>query len=327
MLRFDDRWIWDFWFAQDGPDTHVFYLQADRALKDERLRHWNVSIGHAVSQDLRQWEVLPDALAPSPPHDGKGVEPFDTMTTWTGSVIRHAGTWYMFYTGSRRSEKGLIQRIGLATSDDLLTWEKYSPHPLIEADPQWYEMLDLNLWHDQAWRDPFIYQDRTTGLFHAFITARINNGAGDARGVIGHATSTNLLEWTVGPPVTPAGEFGHMEVPQVLQINNTYYLVFCCPIDNFSHRRREQLKANLKTGTFCLTSDQLTGPFTYDTEQTLHADEHGSLYSGKIIQTPDNRPVFMAFQNFDKNGNFVGSLIDPLTLSVGRDGRLTVNTE
>jgi beta-fructofuranosidase len=63
-LRLPDKWVWDFWLAQDGPDYHIFYLQAPRLLGDPGLRHWNVSIGHAVSPDLRNWRVLPDALHP-----------------------------------------------------------------------------------------------------------------------------------------------------------------------------------------------------------------------------------------------------------------------
>ena len=69
VIRLHDKWVWDFWFAQDGPDTHIFYLQAPRALKEEHLRHWNVSVGHAISQDLSHWEILPDALAPSTEKD------------------------------------------------------------------------------------------------------------------------------------------------------------------------------------------------------------------------------------------------------------------
>ena len=84
-LRLDGHWVWDFWFARDGDDVHVFYLQAPRSLGDPELRHVNATIGHAVSRDLRDWEVLPDALGAGAP----GA--FDDLATWTGSVLRHDG--------------------------------------------------------------------------------------------------------------------------------------------------------------------------------------------------------------------------------------------
>ena len=64
MLTLEDRWLWDFWFARDGDDYHRHLLQPPRSMGDPDERHWNASIGHAVSQDLRAWSVLPDALAP-----------------------------------------------------------------------------------------------------------------------------------------------------------------------------------------------------------------------------------------------------------------------
>ena len=91
--------------------------------------------------------------------------------------------WAMFYTGSRRSENGLIQRIGMATSPDLMHWTKDPANPLIEADPAWYELLDLDAWHDQAWRDPWVFQHPATGEFHALITARVRSGPPHGRGV------------------------------------------------------------------------------------------------------------------------------------------------
>jgi len=83
-LHLEDKWVWDFWFAVESEDYHIFYLQASRALENPDMRHWNVSIGHAVSRDLRQWRILPDALHPSDP----AIEPeaFDNHTTWTGAV-------------------------------------------------------------------------------------------------------------------------------------------------------------------------------------------------------------------------------------------------
>ena len=60
-LKYSDRWVWDFWLLEDKDDYHIFYLQAPRALIDERLRHFNATIGHAVSKDLTNWRKLPGA--------------------------------------------------------------------------------------------------------------------------------------------------------------------------------------------------------------------------------------------------------------------------
>jgi beta-fructofuranosidase len=150
-LYLPDHWLWDFWFAQDGDDVHVFFLHAPRALGDPELRHRNARIGHAVSRDLRAWELLPPVLTPGSP----GA--FDEVATWTGSVLRHDGHWHLFYTGLSIGEAGAVQRIGLATSDDLVHWRKHEANPVLEADARWYELLDLDAWFNQAWRDPWLF--------------------------------------------------------------------------------------------------------------------------------------------------------------------------
>src|SRR5262252_4259852 len=118
MLRLEDHWVWDSWHVQDeGGQRHVFFLRASRALLDANRRHRHASIGHAIGSDLRSWRLVADALVPA---DGPS---WDDLATWTGSVVPGPdGRWYMYYTGVSRAEQGLVQRIGLATSDDLLTW-------------------------------------------------------------------------------------------------------------------------------------------------------------------------------------------------------------
>jgi beta-fructofuranosidase len=153
VLRLADRWVWDFWFADDGPDRHVFFLQAPRSLGDPDRRHRNASIGHAVSDDLVSWTILPDALAPGAPGS------WDDLATWTGSVIEAGGTWFLFYTGISGGSAERIQQIGLATSPDLVRWERWGDRPLIRPDPAWYQTNDGAGPIDQAWRDPFVFAD------------------------------------------------------------------------------------------------------------------------------------------------------------------------
>jgi beta-fructofuranosidase len=319
-LRLPDRWLWDFWFAQQGPDYHIFYLQADRSLGREELRHWHVSIGHAVSQDLRHWEVLPDALQPS----AEDSEAWDNFTTWTGSILGHAGQWFLFYTGTRRDEQGLVQRIGLATSDDLLHWQKHPANPLIEVDPRWYELLDRSLWHDQAWRDPYVFRHPETGNFHAFITGRVNYGPSDGRGVIAHAVSQDLLAWEVRPPLTEPGDFGHMEVPQLLEHHGRYYLIFSAPADVHSARWQQRTGRKPITGTYSMVSDNPLGPFQAVDDEPLVGDEIGSLYSGKLVQSPGGDWVLLAWRLFSPTGEFFGDLSNPMPVTFAANGKLSV---
>ena len=64
MLILPDHWTWDFWLADDGDRHHVFFLMAPTSLGDPDLRHHNARVGHAVSDDLQEWEFLGEALAP-----------------------------------------------------------------------------------------------------------------------------------------------------------------------------------------------------------------------------------------------------------------------
>ncbi len=320
-LHLPDKYIWDFWFAQAGSDYHVFYLQAPRSLPNPELRHWNVSIGHAVSQDLRAWHVLPDALCPGPP----GA--WDDYTTWTGSVIHHDGEWYLFYTGTQRAEKGLVQRIGLATSTDLTHWEKYPGNPVLVPDPRWYELLDLTQWIDQAWRDPWVFRDSERGDFHALVTARVNYGPSDGRGVIAHARSTDLRHWELLPPITEPGEFGQLEVPQVSYLAGHYYLLVSTSTHHQSATRRQRVGDGLVTGTHYLVADQPLGPYHFISDDFLVGDAQGTFFAGKLLQRPDGGWVFMAWRAVDSRGEFLGELADPSPVTVGAQGRLRVECE
>lgn len=306
-LRLVDKWVWDFWFAEDGGTTHVFYLQAPRALGDPDLRHRHATLGHAVSSDLRRWTVLPDPLPASP------AGAWDDLATWTGSVIARGGTWYLLYTGISTNDRGLVQRIGVATSWDLERWERYGDAPVLEADPTWYEPLDVTVWPDQAWRDPWVFRDPDGNRYHALITARSGTGPADARGVIGHAVSSDLLSWEVRPPLDSPAGFGQLEVPQVVEDGDTALLVFSTARAQLSAGRRRTVGDGLGTGTYVCRGPGPLGPFAVpETTPLLPATD---LYSGKLVRRGGGWFLMGFVDTVD--GDFVGEISDPVPFDPG----------
>src|SRR5947207_10865727 len=99
-LRLPHHWVWDFWFAQDGDDVHLFFLHAPRSIGNPDLRHSHAQIGHAVSQDLWSWELVPPALTPG------AAGSWDDRATWTCSVLRAGALWHMFHTGGLAAGDG-----------------------------------------------------------------------------------------------------------------------------------------------------------------------------------------------------------------------------
>jgi beta-fructofuranosidase len=313
VLTLSTHWIWDFWLADTGTEYHVFYLQAPREVHAEQ-RHWSTTVGHAVSTELTHWQVLNDALRP-------GTEPsFDDLAVWTGSVVRgDDGLWYLFYTGLSQANDGQVQRVGLATSADLMTWRKHGTDALVSADPRWYHTLDGS-GEEEAWRDPWLVRDPDDNGWHMLVAATARDGQVGQRGVLGHAWSPDLLTWRVLPPLsrTDSG-LGQLEVPQLAVVGGDPVLLFNCLGPQLSRARQEAGEAG---GVWVLRPDSLLGPYDV-TNATRLTDE--SLYVGKLVQSRDGQWVLLAFVNQDADGAFVGSISDPMpvVLPVGSAPLLT----
>jgi beta-fructofuranosidase len=315
-LSLPDKWIWDSWYAFDGEKYHAFYLHASRALGDPVRRHRNPIVGHAISDDLTNWTVVRDALIVS-----DEPEAFDSWTTWTGSVVRaEDGTWWMFYTGTSRANGGDIQTVGAATSKDLMVWDKVSSQPLVQADPTWYEKLSPDIWHDQAWRDPWVFKSNTVAgfegqdLWHMLVTARSKTGDPKTRGVMGHATSTNLLNWTVQPPLSEPGQgFGQLEVFQFEIIDGVPIVLFCCGWRELSPERQAAFGKRDASYSVSVNAD-LTG---IDFNRAK-AFEENLVYAARLVQGRDGGWNLIGFVN-EVNGEFVGELSDPIPVTASID--------
>lgn len=301
-LELPHQWVWDSWpFDDEEGRHHLFYLQADRSLGDPERRHRNPSIGHAVSDDYRNWEVLPDVIAP------RHSPAWDDGTTWTGSVVQGpSGRYHLFYTGGSLAEDCLVQRIGRADSEDLIHWERFGDAPLLEADPRWYEKLGAP-WHDEAWRDPWVMADPADNGWHMFITARVNHGEPFSRGVVGHAWSADLDQWEVRPPLSLPGKFGQLEVLQYFEFEGRPHLVFSCGDRELNPSGHPE---GQRGGVWLVEGAGPLGPWDIDCARRV---DHESLYAARAIVDTDGQVRLLGFSD-RVDGVFVGELLDPVPI-------------
>jgi beta-fructofuranosidase len=314
-LTLEDKWVWDLWLAPEKVDGtwHIFFLQAPRSLINPDLRHASATVGHATSVDLINWQYVGTALEPS------ALGAWDDRAIWTGSIIKSdTGLWHMFYTGTNKSkENGFVQRIGLATSTDLMTWEKKEGF-VTEADARWYEraaqVMDEKQegqpsWYEEAWRDPWVFKDAVNNEWVMLITARSNKGAYDSRGTIGVARSKDLLNWVVCEPLKVDSEFGHYEVPQLMHSTDSELVISFCLASN-NHAATRLLRGERAwTGNGIMRSSSFDGLWKVESEPFLE-EPH---YAARIIQN-DDKLFAIAWLNFIGD-DFQGYIDNPIDVT------------
>lgn len=314
------NYVWDFWIARDEHEYHLYCLTAARTTEHPDLRHPHARICHATSQNLKDWTYQGIVIGPS-------EEPsWDDGVTWTGSVVqRPDGKWMMFYTGCSKVENCKLQRIGAALSSDLYTWEKLAGNPVLEIDQRHYETYDPVRWHDQAFRDPWVYENPGGKGWRMLFTARDPNGVATGAGLIGQASSPDLVNWTAGAPLFRCGYYGEMEVPQLFLLDGWWFCLFS---NSSRHREPGYLatgKAGMATGTHYIRSRSPSGPFELVEEEFLAGDDTGHLYGGRTVKAADGSMVFLAFLNHTADGSFVGTLSDPMPMWTTPGGYLRVD--
>ncbi len=307
-------YLWDFWLIHEGPEYHLFHLQAPRSLDHPELRHNAARIGHAVSADLRDWRGKGEALGP-----GKRGE-WDDLSVWTGSVIKSGDLYCMLYTARSWEDQGAIQRIGLARSDDLYHWEKHPGNPLMEADPRYYEKLESSDFPWESWRDPYLFFHEGERMYYALITARSIEGALDERGCVAAARSGDLIKWEILPPVCRPGKFTEMEVPQLFEHGGRSHLLFSTNPFWYAESYRNRIDFEPWEGDHYLVADSPLGEYRMIGDGVLSRDNMYA-YASKIVTGPDGAPALLSWLSRTPGGDeFAGVLSAPRDVSFGADG-------
>jgi len=317
-----NKYLWDFWIISSEKDYHLFYLQADRNLPSPDDRHEVASIGHAISPDLYQWREMGTVLEKG--NDGE----WDDTSLWTGSIIKKDGLFYMFYTSRFSREKGKVQRIGLAISEDLHHWEKYKGNPIITANPQWYETCQISEDGLEHWRDPFVIYHPREAMYYAFICAKVNDGETQGRGCIARAKSKDLLCWEVISPATRSGNFMQMEVPDVHIHDNDCYLIFSVDKLWYSKKHLEEIKPGQpQTGAHYYHAKDLSDMFSPIPQNEVLLGTETNTYGTRIVKTFQHQWVSLSWKAKEKGyDHFAGCLDHPKTVKHLPKGVLKIDS-
>ncbi|MFC6357186.1 family 43 glycosylhydrolase [Luethyella okanaganae] len=285
-------------FEHDG-EVHLFYLSSPAGTLDypERVRTtWQ----HARSRDLLRWEELPPAVEPGE------VDAYDGGGIWTGSVVEHDGTFYLFYTGHHVAAAN-PQTICLATSTDLVTFQKHPANPLV---------LPVEGCEPVDWRDPYVFFNEDERVWWMLIAARRSDGPHWSRGCIMLATSPDLLAWTVEPePLYAPGTTYCPECPELWRDDaDRWHLVY----SRFSE----------EAGTVSRVAESPRGPFREPSRPELGGRR---WYASKSARNPtgDGRVFFGWIHDrvTDSRGPrwlWGGDFATPRIVTASREGSLDV---
>lgn len=111
---------------------HLFYERMDRGV-------WL-----ATSADCRTFKNVHDE-----PVLACGPDSYDLHAVAIDQIVRHGGRYYAYYHASPREDRSTWQTC-IATSDDLVHWEKYRGNPILPVDPAAPKRSSAMLVHDGA---------------------------------------------------------------------------------------------------------------------------------------------------------------------------------
>jgi beta-fructofuranosidase len=178
-------------------------------------------IAHAVSRDGLKWRRVKNALFISDP------QAWDDDMLWTMHVSPdpyRKGAWRMFYTGLCLEDRGRIQRVGMARSNDLYYWEKDASGTFpLEIPGSYYEHELAEGRHWVSFRDPFCYQEN--GETYLLAAARSKSGPLVRRGCVALVRESAENQYEFLPPLFRPMQYDDLEVPNLARIGNRYYLV------------------------------------------------------------------------------------------------------
>ncbi|GMQ57975.1 hypothetical protein AN1V17_23700 [Vallitalea sediminicola] len=164
-------------------------------------------------EDLMEWHRLPNPI-----FSWENGRDWEQGGLYKACIIEKDNQYYMFYNAKNLTNGDWKEQIGLAVSDNLLTWKRYEKNPILKIQP--------NTWESKFCSDPCVmYDDKMWVMFYFGFDG---NHAQE-----GIAVSEDLLHWEkYSEPIIKNGKEGeldelHAHKPSIIKYNDVLYHLYC----------------------------------------------------------------------------------------------------
>lgn len=267
--------MWDTWFMNVHGTVHGFHLKA---------LGYEGSIGHVVTRDLLHFTREEDVLPPL----SAETHPDDCLGKYTGCAYYNEEdtTAYVYYT--MRNSFG-SEKIGLATSHDMVNFPLYDGNPVLTVDPS-VLMTDSRNAGGEDCRDFLVVKNPADGRYYGYFASMANVEGRGPLGVIAVAQSDDLIHWRDQQIVYVPPFAGAIEVPDVFYLDGKWYLTFLTA--NIYGARGAVRDPNLVRYTLYAVADSPLGPFYEGEDNLFLGGQWESGYSCRSVEWEGKRYVF-----------------------------------
>ena len=211
----------DFTLVRKDGVYHLFYIRNNATLPHDQTEK---DFGHAISTDLQTWTQLPPVMAVNP-------SGWDDQHVWAPHIVESGGLYWMFYTGVSQDPGtyASTQRIGLAVSSDLMTWNRVGTGPVFDLSQTswgWWDPLEPLM----ACRDPFVMRDPAApGRWLMYYTASPASDTASTLVGVARSTGQGLTQWQDLQPLWATHRSNSFNVlnesPHLFQRNGRWFMM------------------------------------------------------------------------------------------------------
>lgn len=172
-----------------------------------------IGLAWTKDEDLLEWHRLPEPI-----FSWKDGLEWERGGLYKGCLIRHEGSFYLFYNAKNAKEGNWLEQIGLASSPDLINWKRCDKNPLIKVSE--------GEWDSKFCADPYVVKDgeRWLTFYYGFNNKHAQDGI---------AFSHDLFHWEkYHRPILTNGKEGELDSkyahkPSMLYHDGVLYHFYC----------------------------------------------------------------------------------------------------